>query len=144
MKVSSQELNYRDLSCSYKECLKDCFDSALCILSRGSICGDDYQYLLSGMRKIVDHIYNDKFSSELAIKNAAKVMLISACLYADIDFINLKIVKHDKFVDRTYSKINYLNNLNALKDSYNMAAQAIDIMCEAIQKENGDEEEKNS
>lgn len=128
LSVNGNELKFRDLSISYKECLLDSYNSALTILLRGENGDNDYSNYLEGMRRIVGHIYGENFSSEVARLHAPKVMFLAACLYKDVNpktvsFDNVQIPKVPY-----YKKISALGKAPRTKKAYDLAVAAINLM----------------
>ena len=128
LSVNKNELEFRGLSISHKECLLDSYNSALAILLRGENGDKDYPNYLEGMRRIIGHIYGEKFSSEVARLHATKVMFLSACLYNDVDpksvsFDNIQIP-----ATPYYKKISSLGKAQKTKHAYDLAVAAINMM----------------
>lgn len=114
-KVALAELEYRGVELSAKECVKDTFDSALCIASRGKILPDEYSLYVNGIRDLRGHIYSENYSPEIAVGRATKVMYIAACLMADVayervedyrEFLDMKLSQSD------ISSLKYLRKAN--------------------------------
>lgn len=119
------ELKYRGLDIDYETCLKDSYNEALSILSRGALNPNYYRdYYLPGIRGLRQYLINSRFSSETAFVQAAKVMYLSALILKEGD-IKKEIPEQDSF-SGTFSKINYIKRLD--KSVFNMAAFAIRLI----------------
>lgn len=79
METVETEISYRGRDITYQDALLDTIDTAACIAGRGLI-GNDYPALLSGIKAIADHIYDNKFNAEMAVIRACKVMYLAACV----------------------------------------------------------------
>lgn len=91
IEVTKHEIEYRKLDINYKSCLLDTYRSALTILLRKENDDGDYANFVEGMKRISGHIYGESFSSEVGRLHASKVMLLSACLYKDIDILGIDL-----------------------------------------------------
>ena len=119
------ELKYRGLNIDYETCLKDSYNEALSILSRGALNPNYYRdYYLPGIRGLRQYLINSRFSSETAFVQAAKVMYLSALILKEGD-IKKEIPEQGSF-SGTFSKINYIKRLD--KSVFNMAAFAIRLI----------------
>lgn len=71
---------YRGIRVSVEECLKDTFNSALCIAARGKVEKDEYVFYVKGARDLRGHIYAENYSPEVAAGRAPIVMYMAMCL----------------------------------------------------------------
>ena len=111
MATVKSEISYREKNLSYQDALRDTIDSAACIAGRGLI-GEDYQLYLSGIRSIVDHIFNTRFTAELAVEKACKVMYVASCILTGTSFT--KISEYEPYLSLTITDPKY-NKLNKLR-----------------------------
>lgn len=126
-KLAIEEIDYRNLSISPDECLKDTFDSALCILSRGHYGNEEYPYYVSGFEKISHHIIDGRVNGDNSMMSASKLMLLSSCLLKGVDPFNLLIEEQELITDRNFNKINSVRKTN--KKAFDLAVKAISIFC---------------
>ena len=84
--IALAEIGYRGITASVEECLKDTFDSALCIAARGKVDVDEYVYYVKGARDLRGHIYAENYSPEVAASRAPMVMYMAMCLMTDTEF----------------------------------------------------------
>lgn len=84
--IAMAEIGYRGISASIEGCLKDTFDSALCIAARGKVNADEYVYYVKGARDLRGHIYAENYSPEVAASRAPMVMYMAMCLLTDTKF----------------------------------------------------------
>lgn len=79
------EIQYRGIATNEEDVLRDTLESAVSIASRGQY-GKDYDKYLRGIKSIVTHIYDERFSAEKAAVMACKVMHIVSCLLKNIPY----------------------------------------------------------
>lgn len=87
--VSEAELAFRGNPATSEEALLDTIRAAACIGSRGKSGKDDFPYYLRGTRDIVNHIFGGKYSMEVAMSSAPKVIYMAACLLCNKPFHRL-------------------------------------------------------
>lgn len=87
--VSKTELAFRGNPATSEEALMDTIRAAACIGSRGKIGKEDFPYYLRGTRDIVNHIFGGRYSMEVAMSSAPKVICMAACLLCDKPFQHL-------------------------------------------------------
>ncbi len=115
IKVANSEIAYRGISVSYKECLKDTFDAALSIISRGKYKEDDYRAYVVGIRDLRGHIYSESYSPEIAVGKAAKVAYITMCLLKDEPFKvveDYRLYINEKISNEKLMILKYLKKIN--------------------------------
>lgn len=78
-KTVAAEIEYRGIDITPEDALLDTIDSAACIVGRGKI-GTEYESYSAVMKNLSNHIYDGKFSGEVAAVLACKVMYIAACV----------------------------------------------------------------
>lgn len=79
-KVVQLEMEYRGLSITSDDCLKDTIDSCICIIGRGSIRPNDYHYFSLGIDAIQGHVFNERVNGESAIIYASEILYLATCL----------------------------------------------------------------
>ena len=126
----SSEIRYRGLGASAETVLRDTLEAAACIASRGQY-GDDYEKYLQGIKSIVTHVYDGRFSAEKAAVMACKVMHIAACVLKDVPYEHIDdyglYVKKDIGSSR-YSKLSKLRKFNA--EGFAHIVRAVEILQE--------------
>jgi hypothetical protein len=78
--VVASEIGYRGLEITADDCLKDTYEAALCIASRGKLFSNNYPTYVKAMHDLRGHIYEENFSSEIAVGRAAKIIYAVSCL----------------------------------------------------------------
>lgn len=123
IETAKAELRYRNLiDITYKDCLRDTFEAALSIISKGKYFPDDYLLYLDGIRKLSNFLINVRFNAETAYVQASRVMYLSACIL--MDEIPENLIEDEKLITENYAK--NINNIKKIdKKSFNMAAKAI-------------------
>lgn len=124
------EIRYRGIVAEAEDVLRDTLEAAACIASRGQY-GNDYSKYLQGIKSIVTHVYDERFSAEKAAVMACKVMHMAACVlknapYEQIDDYGLYI-KTDIGNSR-YSKLSKLRKFNA--EGFAHIVKAVEILQE--------------
>ena len=79
-KVAQMEAGYRGLEIQPKDSLLDTIESCLCIMGRGGIRPDEYQYFLAGINAIQGHVFNGRINGENAGMMACEIMYLAACI----------------------------------------------------------------
>lgn len=126
----SSEIRYRGLEVSVETVMRDTLEAAACIASRGQY-GDDYEKYLQGIKSIVTHVYDERFSAEKAALMACKVMHVAACVlknvpYVHIDDCSLYVKKNIGF--SRFSKLSKLRKFNA--EGFAHIVRAVEILQE--------------
>ena len=122
-KVAIAEIGYRGIDVTIEDCLRDTFNAAISIFSKGRMFSEMYKEdLLPGIRSLSSFLINVRFNGETAHVQAAKVMLLAACILAGTNIE--EIPEGDLFKDE-YKSVNLMKKID--KDAFNMAAYAIDI-----------------
>ena len=111
--TAKSEIAYRGGTITPEDALNDTIAASVCIASRGRM-GEDYPLLLSGIKKITTHIFDDYFNAELAVLRACKVMYIAACVLHNTEPI--KITDYEVYRGVNISKSRY-NKLSRLRNS---------------------------
>lgn len=126
IETAKAELGYRDLKkLTYQDCLKDTYEAALSIISKGKFLPDDYPYYLDGIRGLGNFLINVRFNPETAYIQASRVMYLSACFLADQ--IPVEIKEAEDIINAEYAK--NINNIRKVDlKSFNMAAKAIRLL----------------
>ena len=60
-KAAQEEISFRNIDVTYKDCLMDSFDSALTMLSWGKFHTEDFRNYVEGIKKIESHIIGERF-----------------------------------------------------------------------------------
>ena len=80
------EIAYRVLDIGPGDALRDTYNAAVSIASRGKVSKEDYVSYLQGLRDVRSHIYVENFSAEEASKRVPVVMYLVACLLKNVPF----------------------------------------------------------
>ena len=99
METVKSEIKYRGIDITYQDVLLDTIEAAACVAGKGLI-GEDYPLYFAGIKAIKEHVFDERFTAELAVGRACKVMYVAACLLSNTDmkkiddprdYLNLKI-----------------------------------------------------
>ncbi len=88
-KVVASEIAYRGIEKTSKECLRDTFNSALCIITRGKVKREEYPLYVKGIQDLRGHIFRENYTAEIAIGKAVRVAYLVACLMTDSEFVHI-------------------------------------------------------
>ena len=80
------EIAYRGLDIGPGDALRDTYNAAVSIASRGKVSKEDYVSYLQGLRDVRSNIYVENFSAEEASKRVPVVMYLVACLLKNVPF----------------------------------------------------------
>lgn len=129
-KIAKAEIEYRGLEVSQGEVLLDTIQACSCVIGRGSILSEEYALYLSGISRITNHIFNVRYSGELAALDACKVMCLAACILTDqqkmIKIDNPEIYIDEKISVKEYSKLSYIKKMKL--EAYGYLVEAIKIL----------------
>ena len=84
--ISQTEIGYRGNGATPEKALEDTIQAAVCIGSRGKRAEEDFPSYLQGTRDIVNHIFEGRFSMEVASTMAPKVIYMASCLLTGVPF----------------------------------------------------------
>lgn len=125
-RVSQIELEYRNLSISSSDCLKDTIDSCICIMGRGSVNSNDYESFSLGINAIKGHVFSERINGENACIYASEVMYLAACILTGKTVFK-RITNPDEYRDvclkiSGMKKISSIRNANPLAYVYMIEA----------------------
>ena len=126
LSVCDEEIKYRELDITYKECLMDTFNTALALVSRGAYYTDDYKMLTEGVSAAINHVFGEKYNGEKAVDDAANAMLLVSGILTNTDVLNLGIENQPLITNPKYNKVNFQRKINI--DAFNKVAYAISLM----------------
>lgn len=88
--VSKTEIGYRGLDIKPEDALMDTIKSAICICSRGKFQEDEFPHYVKASRDVSQHIYEQGFSMERAVRMAPKIIYMAACIMTDKPFVRIE------------------------------------------------------
>lgn len=109
------EIEYRGKNILPEDALMDTIESAACVAGRGKY-GTEYNKYSAVMKNLTNHIYDGKFSGEIAAVLACKVMYIAACVLknqAPVKIENPETYLNENISKSKYGKLSYLRKYNA-------------------------------
>lgn len=120
--ITAVEIEYRELqNTGIKETLVDSFLAAISIISKGTLFQNDYNYLLDGMRRIKNHIF-DNFSPVVAESQACHVAYLVATVLADKKILPriTDVDSYDEVVitNPFFSKLNFVKRSSLTDFAY--------------------------
>lgn len=129
LKAVQEEIEYRGLSLRSEDVLQDTINTAVCLINKGYSNQTEYQLLMSGIKAIVPHIINGKYSGEIAAADACRVIYLSACLLTGAKYtaiINPETYIEEIITDDRFRKMNYMKKINLTAFGY--LAEAVKIL----------------
>lgn len=126
--VVASEIGYRGIDVSATDCLRDTYEAALCIASRGKHYSKDYESYVKAIRDLRGHIYAENFSPEIAVLNAAKIIYATICILNDEKYERISEYQKyasEKIVNEELMSLKYLKKANLEAYAYIIKADAI-------------------
>jgi hypothetical protein len=126
--VVASEIGYRGIEATAVDCLKDTYEAALCIASRGKLFTEDYPTYVKAIQDLRGHIYAENYSPEIAVGSAAKIIYAVSCLmnhqtYEKVeDYVEFA---EKKIVHKDLQSLKYLKKANPLGYAYIIKADEI-------------------
>lgn len=129
-KIVKTELAYRGLEISKDEVLKDTIDACACIIGRGNVLANDYDYYKKGLSGIRGHIYKTKYNGEYAALYACEVMYLAASVLTGQEACPM-ITNPEKYIDskialQEYNKLTYMKK--AKLEAYGYIVEAVNML----------------
>jgi hypothetical protein len=126
--VVTSEIGYRGIDVTAEDCLKDTYEAALCIASRGKLFSEDYPTYVKAIQDLRGHIYAENYSPEIAVGGAAKIIYMVSCLmnhhpYEKVE--NYAEYAEKKIVHKELQILKYLKKANPLGYAYIIKADEI-------------------
>lgn len=113
--IAQAEIAYRGIDATFEDCLRDTFNAAFCIASRGKVNPSEYPLYVKGIRDLRGHIYAENYNPEIAAIRAVKVMYLVMCLLEDKEYQRLSNVEDysdRKITNTELSSLSYLRKVN--------------------------------
>ncbi|MBR4608525.1 MAG: nucleotidyl transferase AbiEii/AbiGii toxin family protein [Lachnospiraceae bacterium] len=133
--VAVTELGYRGMDHGINAVLRDTISSSFCIIAKGGIDKEEYTYFADGIRRIVGHIYSERFNGEMAAYIACEVLYLAACIYTDSEYVAIvspEEYMNDKLCFKGARGINYLRKVNL--ECYAYVAAAVRLLGENVEE----------
>lgn len=129
-KIVETEIEYRGLEVSIDDVLMDTIQACSCVIGRGNILPLEYSLYSNGISRITNHIFDIRYSGELAALDACKVMCLATCILTDnskmIKIDNPEIYIDEKIPVREYSKLSYIKKMKL--EAYGYLIEAVKIL----------------
>ena len=122
------EIEYRGKDILPEDALMDTIESAACVAGRGKY-GTEYAKYSAVMKNLTNHIYDGKFSGEIAAVLACKVMYIAACVLknkAPVKIENPESYLGENISRSKFGKLSYLRKYNA--EAFACLVEAIKLL----------------
>lgn len=126
----SSEIRYRGIAATAEDVLHDTLEASACIASRGQY-GDDYAKYLQGIKSLVTHVYDERFSAERAAVMACKVMHMAACVLKNVSYDHIQDYSYYTKTDIGTSRYSKLSKLRKFSpEGFAHIAKTIEILDE--------------
>lgn len=133
MATVETETAYRQKDITYKDALLDTIDASACIASRGLI-GEDYPLYLKGIKSIIDHVFAGRFTAEIAVGKACKVMYIATCILTNTEITRINDVSEYLSKPIKIAKYSKLSKIRRLEpEGYAYVVEATNLLSEYSQ-----------
>lgn len=132
--IAQTELGYRGMDYSIQTVLQDTISSCFCIIAKGGIDKEEYEYFMDGIRRIAGHIYSERFNAEKAAYIACEVLYLASCIYMDKEYIPIEDVATSldkKLQFKGARSINYLRKVRP--DSYTYVIAAVEMLGDKVE-----------
>lgn len=126
--VVHEEILYRGGSITPDEAIRDTLDTALCVAARGKVQPEEYQLYVKAIRDLRDHIYAERYTPEVAAKQAPRIIYAAACLLKHAPFQN--VLAPDEYLRRQYKgqeflPMKYLKRIDPLAYAFSIQADEL-------------------
>lgn len=121
-RIARMEAGYRGLTIQSKDSLLDTIESCICIMGRGGIRPEEYQYYLTGINAIQGHVFNGRINGENAGMMACEIMYLAACiLTGQEDYA--RVTTHESYQNEVFSikgikRIGYIRKTDPMAYAY--------------------------
>lgn len=127
-KVVQEEIAYRGGNITEENALRDTLDAALCIASRGKVQPDEYTLYVKAIRDLRDHIYAERYTPEVAARQAPRVLYAAACLLKHVTFQNISDPSEylrAQYKRQAFMPMKYLKRIDPLAYAFTIQADRL-------------------
>jgi hypothetical protein len=115
-KVFATEAGYRGLKASWHDGLLDTINACVCIMGKGTYERDEFPLFMKGIDAIKGHIFDGRYSGEIAAIQACTVMHMAAALLVDSPrlepIVNVDDYRNASIDDARLGKLSYIRKLD--------------------------------
>ena len=120
MATVKAEVAFRGLDATVDGVLNDTIEAALCVVGKGKV-GAEYPLFFSGIKGLVNHVYDEKFTGETAAFYACRVLYASSCILKESPF--MRMTDFDKYsredlAKTRLSKLGYMKKVDIESFAY--------------------------
>ena len=129
MRTAESEIAYRGESGTAEDALLDTISTAACIVSRGANSPEEYSKLLSGIKSIRTHMYQETYSGEIAAIQACSVMYMASCILKKHPFHRIEepeIYIEESIAKTKYKKLGYMKKMKL--EAYGYLVEAVRLL----------------
>lgn len=128
--IVKTELEYRGMTASAEDALRDAVQTATCIAGRGLYYAEEYTLLQKGITNIRNHIYSENFNGEIAVQRACVVMCLAAAILTNQD--GMPLFKEDSYYITAdipfneFKKFGYIKKMDLF--AYKHLVEAVEML----------------
>ncbi|HYE82237.1 MAG TPA: nucleotidyl transferase AbiEii/AbiGii toxin family protein [Clostridia bacterium] len=128
--IAKTELEYRSMTASAEDALRDAIQTAACIAGRGLYHAEEYTLLQKGIINIRNHIYSENFNGEIAVQRACIVMCLAAAILTNQD--GMPLFKEDSYyasvdiLSDEFKKLGYIKKMDLF--AYKHLVEAVEML----------------
>lgn len=128
--IVKTELEYRNMTVTEEDALRDTIQTAACIAGRGQFRAEEYSLLQKGITNIRNHIYSENFNGEIAAQRACVVMYLAAAILTNQD--GMSHFKEDSYYvtaetpSGEYKKLGYIKKMDLF--AYKYLIEAVEML----------------
>ena len=126
--VVREEIAYRGGDITPEEALRDTLNTALCIASRGKMQPDEYRLYVKAIRDLRDHIYAERYTPEVAARQAPRVIYAAACLLKNAPYQSISTPAdylREQYIGQSFMPLKYLKRIDPLAYALTIEADKI-------------------
>lgn len=108
--------------------MRDTLNTALCIASRGKMQPDEYRLYVKAIRDLRDHIYAERYTPEVAARQAPRVIYAAACLLKNAPYQSISTPAdylREQYIGQSFMPLKYLKRIDPLAYALTIEADKI-------------------
>lgn len=126
--VIHEEIAYRGGDIIPEDAMRDTLDAAICLASRGKVHPDEYKLYVKAIRDLRDHIYAERYTPEVAARQAPRVIYAAACLLKNVPFHKIAAPADylsEQYMNQAFMPMKYLRRISPLAYAFTIEADKL-------------------
>ena len=126
--VVQTEIDFREGNMTSDMVLRDTFEAAACIASRGKIKPEEYPVYIKGIRDLHDHIYAEAYTPEVAAVQAPIILYAVACLLRGQNFERVTDAEPylgERCINNALKPLKFLRRVEPIAYAYSIKADRL-------------------